>query len=338
MIQLLYIGNRLRQGRANVSAIDALGPLLENEGYGVYYASTKNNKLVRMFDMLMAVIRYGHKVDVVLIDTYSTLNFYYALSVSQICRMLNIPYIPILHGGHLERRLKHNPKMSQLVFGHSRANVAPSGYIKTVFERYGYKELKFIPNAIQIDRYPILQKEYTDIRLLWVRSFSEIYNPCMAVRVLKTLRDQGFLARLCMVGPDSDGSLKKVKMLADALEVEVEFTGKLSKQEWIQLSEQYNFFINTTTVDNMPVSVMEAMALGFPVISTDVGGMPYLIENKENGLLVPNNAVDAMAKAVTMLYGDEVLRNKIINGARKKAEQLDWGMVKQAWHDVLKGL
>ena len=64
------------------------------------------------------------------------------------------------------------------------------------------------------------------------------------------------------------------------------FTGKLSKQEWRDLSKDYNVFINTTNFDNTPVSVIEAMALGIPVVSTNVGGLPFLITDKVDGVLV----------------------------------------------------
>ena len=86
-----------------------------------------------------------------------------------------------------------------------------------------------------------------------------------------------FDATLAMIGPDVDGSLTKVKDLARKKNLDVNFTGKLSKPEWINYSKDFNVFINTTNFDNTPVSVIEAMALGLPVVSTNVGGMPFLI-------------------------------------------------------------
>ena len=68
-----------------------------------------------------------------------------------------------------------------------------------------------------------------------------------------------------MVGPNKDGTLNDVQQLIDRYELHdsVEITGVLSKSEWHKKSEEFDIFINTTNVDNTPISVIEAMALGF---------------------------------------------------------------------------
>ena len=286
MKNLLYIGNNLNTAKTNVSSIQILGEKLESEGYNLKYASSYSYKLLRLIEMVWCCIRYSQWTDAVLIDTYSTQNFYFALICSQVCRIFSIPYFPILHGGDLPSRLQRSPKKSRLVFENAKTNISPSLYLKSKFEEFGYENIQFIPNAIQIENYSVKSKNYKSIRLLWVRSFSKIYNPEMAIQVLKALLDNGFKADLCMFGPDSHGSLEAVKALAKKLGVDVKFTGKLDKKEWHKLSEQYNIFVNTTNFDNMPVSVIEAIALGLPVISTNVGGIPNLIQHEKEGLLV----------------------------------------------------
>ena len=335
MNQILYIGNNLRKKNANVTFMSTLGPLLEDEGFLLDYASSKPNKVARLLDMLFSVVRIGRHKDVVLIDTYGTQNFYYALLVSQMCRVLNIGYISILHGGTLPLRLEKSPKMSNWIFKNSRFNVAPSKYFKTIFEHYGFNNIRYIPNTIEIKNYSFLKRNYDAPKILWVRSFSEMYNPSMAIKVLKCLKDSKIDSKLCMVGPDSDGSLDNTKDLANELNLDVKFTGKLSKQDWIKLSEDYNIFINTTNIDNTPVSVIEAMALGLPIVSTNVGGIPYLIENKKHGILVEKNNVDAMADAILSLFNNPIQREIMIANARNLAETFDWQRVKTQWNEIL---
>ncbi|MGG5488360.1 glycosyltransferase family 4 protein [Gaetbulibacter sp. PBL-D1] len=334
MKNVLYIGNNLRGNHRNPSYITVLGPLLEREGYSVRYASSKANIVLRLLEMLYAVIKHRKRTDCVLIDTYSTLNFYYAFAVSQLCRLLKLDYVPILHGGNLPKRLHRTPKLSDMIFNHAKQNVSPSYYLYERFKVHGMANLTFIPNVISIDNYPFKERSYTTIKLLWVRSFSVLYNPELAVRVLKTLLDKGYKASLCMVGPDSDGTLVNVKALASTLGVEVTFTGKLSKAAWTQLSQDYNCFINTTNFDNTPVSVIEAMALGLPIVSTNVGGMPYLIQHQQEGLLVAPESVEAMVEAILYLFEHATEREHMIANARAVAESFDWNRVKQLWKEV----
>ncbi len=336
MKKLLYIGNQLSQKDKTVTTIDTLSKLLYNEGYDIVTASSKINKGLRLVDMLRHVIKYRNKVDFVLIDTYSTSNFYYAYLCSLLCRLLKLKYLPILHGGKLPVRLENSPKLSKSIFNNSYKNIAPSEYIKSSFENLGYSNIKVIPNSIEIDNYKFQQRKIVDVRLLWVRSFTSIYNPNLAIEVLFKLKQQDINALLCMVGPDNDGSLEKAREYAQELNVEVKFTGKLSKSEWIELSTNYNIFINTTNFDNMPVSVIEAMALGLPIISTNVGGIPFLIENEKDGLLINPNDADLFVETIIKIRRESKDCNEMVSNARRTVELFDWETVKQKWFKVLK--
>ena len=122
MKHLLYIGNQLSQQGKTQTTIDTLSHLLRLEQYHVICASKQRNQWSRLLDMLYHVIKYSKQIDYVLIDTYSTLNFQYAFWVSQLCRVLNLKYIPILHGGSLPDRLQNNPKLSALFLTNSVAS------------------------------------------------------------------------------------------------------------------------------------------------------------------------------------------------------------------------
>ncbi|WP_299334694.1 glycosyltransferase family 4 protein [uncultured Psychroserpens sp.] len=335
MKSILYIGNKLQNKTSNISSIHILGDLLSGEGYTMYYASTVSNKVLRLLDMILALLRRVRKVDVVIIDTYSTHNFYFALIISQLCRLFRRDYIPSLNGGNLPARLKKHPKMCGLIFNHAKCSVSPSLYLKNSFKNYGYDNVKYIPNTLKIENYQVYPKSYEAPKLLWVRSFSKIYNPKLAIHVFAKLKTLYPEAELCMVGPDSDGTLKQIEDLVKSLKLNVKLTGKLSKTEWIRLSKAYNIFINTTNFDNTPVSVIEAMALGLPVVSTNVGGMPFLISNDDAGILVQPNNQDEMIEAIVQLLNDKAKREKIIKNARAQVEQFDWENVKKLWIKIL---
>lgn len=334
MRNLLYIGNKLNNESSNITTIETLGNHLLDEGYNVTFSSSRINKVLRLLDMVYSVIKNSKRIDYVLIDTYSTLNFYYAFIISQLCRQLKLKYIPILHGGDLPNRLSKNPKLSRDIFKNAFINVSPSLYLKQIFEDFGFHNIEYIPNSIEIKNYPFVKKKVVKPKLFWLRSYKKIYNPLMAVEVVKNLKNKGLHAELCMVGPDGDGSFLFAQKLARDLDVDVNFNLKMKKEAWIELSKTYNIFINTTNFDNMPVSVIEAMALGFPIVSTNVGGLPKLINDGEDGLLVDKDDVDAMANQIIKLVGDPELVDQLNKKARAKAERFNWDIVKLKWIEL----
>ena len=336
MKNLLYIGNKLSVHGFTPTTIETLGLSFEGEGYIVHYASSKKNKIGRFLDMLLKTVRYQKQAHYVIIDTYSTSNFWYAFAVSQLCRILDLRYIPILHGGNLPNRLKKSPKLSAMIFNNAYKNIAPSRYLMHYFNEAQIKNLIYIPNTIAINEYPFKEREKVAPRLLWVRSFAKIYNPKMAVDVLKLLKTDYPEATLCMVGPEKDGSLQETKEYAKSLNLKVEFTGRLSKKEWASLASHYDIFINTTNFDNTPVSVVEAMALGLPVVTTNVGGIPFLVENNKQALLIPVGDVKAMANAIKEICDNQELAIILSQNGRELVECFDWHSVKQKWVEILR--
>lgn len=318
------------------TSIETLGSFLEAEGFTVYYASSKKSKFFRLLEMINMTFKYAKKVDYVLIDTYSTKNFWYAFIISQMCRVLGVKYIPKLHGGDLPSRIVRTKFFSNLIFKNAFINIAPSYYLYEAFKKNGYTNLKYIPNTIELQLYPQSDKEFKTPKLLWVRSFAKIYNPLMAVKVFIDLKKIYPEAKLCMIGPKKDDSYEKTVRFAKKNNVEILFTGKLSKEEWIAMSEEYNVFINTTHFDNTPISVIEAMALGLPVVSTNVGGIPYLLEHNTNALLVSNDNAEEMLSQIKRLFEEAGLAAAISKHAKETVQSFDWEIVKKQWIDLLK--
>ncbi len=157
----------------------------------------------------------------------------------------------------------------------------------------------------------------------------------LTVKVYEKLLKKYPEAKLCMVGPEKDGSLKKCMEYAREKELPISFPGKMKKKEWAALSVNYDFFINSTDVDNTPISVIEAMALGLPVVSTDVGGMPYLIDHMKDGYLVPQKNADDMLLALEELLEDPEKTANMAQAAYEKVRKFDWKIVREEWRKVL---
>ena len=334
--KILYIGNKLTKHGKNPTGVEFIGKMLSNS-FEVYSFSNKLNPISRFIDIVLKTIKFAPRVDFVLIDCYSRSYFYIVVAVAFLSKAFRTKYIPILHGGELANRVKKNPILGKFVFGGSFMNVAPSNYLYSKFEEMNFKVLS-IPNVLPIEKYNFKLRENYGPKLLFVRSFHEIYNPQLAVNVLAELIKRYDDVELCMVGPDTDGTKNICENLAIDLGIQdrVKFTGKLAKHEWISLSEKYDLFINPTNFDNTPVSVMEAMALGLAIVSTNATGLPYLLKHENVALLSPVKDVSAMVNSVVRYVENQDFTKKIVNNAREQVEKYDENIVLSQWETLLK--
>jgi glycosyltransferase involved in cell wall biosynthesis len=332
--RILYIGNNTSKKTKYGSSILLVSSLLKKEGYIVKVVSDKKHILYRLLDMCFSIIKYRNQTDYILIDTFSSLNFYSALFTSQLARLLKLKYIPVLRGGNLPFRIDKNPYLSRLIFSNSHINVAPSNYLKVAFEKRKYITV-LIPNILTLEDYTYLKRKEIKPNLLWVRAFKKLYNPILAIKVLSLVKKELSEVRLCMVGPQKDDSYTEVVSLVKKLHLEdaVEITGVLPKNVWHQKAEGFDILINTTNFDNTPNSVIEAMALGLTIVSTNVGGMPYLIDHNVDGVLVGKESPELMANAIIKLIKEN--NQRLSSKARVKAESFGWETVKEQWFKIL---
>ncbi len=336
MPKVLYIGNKLAQHGYTPTSVEYLGSQLM-QLYPVDRVSAYKNWVFRLLDALTTLVKNRKAYQLVLIDTFSTWNFYYAWLCARFARFLGIPYILLINGGNFPVRLANSPRLTRLLLRPAYVIITQSDYLKEACKKRGF-DAKVIPNFIHVENYSYKPRPRVGPHLLWVRSFQKLYNPAMAIEVVKALRTEIPDIQLTMVGPDKDGSLKacleKVKKLE--LEDHVTFTGKLSKKEWINQSSKADIFINTTNFDNRPISVLEAMALGFPIVSTNAGGLPYLIEEGQTGLLVEKGNTEGMVHAIQQLLANPDWAAQLSQNARKEAEKYDWSQVKPQWDALIK--
>ena len=153
------------------------------------------------------------------------------------------------------------------------------------------------------------------------------------------MRDSG-VRGIDRVDPFKDfhhGLLERTRRTAADLGVadRVSFPGGIPQADVPAWLDSSDIFLNTTDINNTPVSVMEAMAAGLCVVSTDVGGIPFLLSDGEDALLVPAGDAAAMASAVRRLIGDERFSTQLSAVARQRAEGWDWSVVLPLWTGLL---
>jgi len=315
---ILFLGNILGKHDFNPTYLELLSGDLKH--YPICTVSHYKNKYFRLIHMVVVFYRHIFSTKLVVIDTYSTFAFNFALIMSFISRWHRKPYILNLSGGDLENRLI-NSKSFKTILYYSTLNISPSRFIFEKLQQHNFQSL-YIPNYLNLDLYPYYRRTSFSPKILWVRSFHKIYNPEMAIEVLKLVKKKYSNCNLCMVGPFKDDSIVHVRALSKKYKLNsyLDLTGKISKKKIIEISKDFDFFINTTNLDNLPISVLEAMALGLPIISTNVGGLPFFL-NEANSILVNKNDSVAMANAIIKIIEAPQFGTGLSESARETVKE-----------------
>jgi glycosyltransferase involved in cell wall biosynthesis len=283
--------------------------------------------------MVSTVWRQRRNYIIAQVDVFSGPAFLWAEVVCGILQLLNKPFVLTLHGGNLPAFARRWPRRVQRLLRGAVAVTSPSPFLHEEMKSFR-SDLLMLPNALDLNRYQFRLRRYPRPRLVWVRAFHESYNPSLAPRMLAELIHEYPDISLVMIGPDKgDGSLQKTKQVAAQSGVleHMSFPGPIPKNQIPTWLSEGDIFVNTTNVDNTPVSVLEAMASGLCIVTTNVGGIPYLLQHERDGLLVNPNDPVAMAAAVRRFLTDPALAESLSTGARNKAEQYDWSMIMPQW-------
>ena len=293
--------------------------------------SDSPNRYVRLADITKTLIEQRHNYDILVLAVFSGRSFVVEDIASKISCLLGKRIVMFLHGGAMPTFMAKFPNWTRRVFSRADVIVAPSSFLRRAIEPYGF-EARIIPNVIDLSRYTFRHRERIAPRLFWMRSFEQVYNPLMAVRVLARLRSTMHDASLVMGGKDK-GLEDAARRLAHSLDLgeSVRFPSFLPSVSKIREANAADIFINTNHVDNMPVAVVEAWAMGLPVVATAVGGIPHLITDGETGLLVQDDDDAGMAEAVKHLLKDSRLAGKLSKNGRSLAEQSSWQQVRPQW-------
>lgn len=310
---------------------------LRGRGWQIETVSEKHSRWLRAADIAFSTLRLGETTGAAMMEVYSGRNFILADMASAIVQSKGLPIVMVLHGGSLPKTFESHPEWARRVLGRATALVAPSEYLARAARETLRMNATVIPNIADVGSYGFRQRRQLRPRLFWMRGFHDIYDPRMAVRVLGRLVKDYPDARLAMAGR-ADANQEAVRRYAATcgLSERVTFPGFLDLEGKNRLAGESDVFINTSRVDNMPVAVLEACAMGLPVVATRVGGIADLLTDSKNALLVPAGDAEAMAGAVRRLIEDAGLTERLTAAGRELAMASTPERVLPRWFEVFR--
>ena len=331
-MRLLLVAPLLSGAGRVPDVFEALGPLLRAEGHEVTMTSTRVASVPRATEQAWTAIRRRRRTDVTVVHLYSGRAFAVEDLVSAVA---GGRLVGVLAGGGLPDFAARHPRWVRRVLGRFDHLVAPSAHLARWAAAVTSTPVTVIPNPLDLGPYPFRVREQVRPAVLWLRAYHDIYAPEVAVEAVARL--DGF--RLTMVGDDK-GRRASVVALAEQLGVadRVQVGGFAGPEEKRALFEGHDVFLNTSRVDNRPVSVVEAAACGLCVVSTAVGGIPDLVVDGESALLVPPDDPAAVAAAVDRLVADPALAGRLSAGGRAVADAGTPDRVVAQWSRLLHDL
>jgi len=215
-------------------------------------------------------------------------------------------------------------------------NVVPSDFLRDVFSGFGI-EAAVVPNVVDLEKFAFRRRESVRPRLLSTRNFEGLYRLDCTLRAFRVVQDRYPEATLTLVG---DGSRRRhLESLVEELGLRgVSFEGRVSPGEIQRHYQRADVYVQTPDIDNMPASVLEAYACGVPVVSTDAGGVPAILDDSVHGLLAPRGDHEAVAKCILRLLEEPGLAERLAANSRATCDDYTWARVRPKWLSLYRQL
>lgn len=296
--------------------------------------------LFRLLPYKLALWRAAGRADVMHVMASSGWSWYmFAVPAIYIARRRGTPVIVNYRGGGAAEFFDRGGSWAIRALKRADVVVVPSGFLRGVFGKLGV-DGRVIPNTIDLSRFQPRRRPLgrADKHVIVTRNLEPIYDISTALRAFAQVKAELPRARLTVAG--SGPELGKLQQLARDLGVAdaVDFPGRIDNDQMDALYASADLMLNPSTVDNMPISILEAFASGVPVVSTDVGGVPFIAEDGRTALLVPPRDAEAMAGAMLRLLRDDAFAERVAAAGLSESQHYAWPVVREQWLAAYRGV
>jgi len=328
--KILFVGNYEKSVGGISGQIEILRECLLKEEITAEIFTTKRCILVRFFLIFLLVFK-ASRYHILHIHGCSYVGGFFPIVIGTISgKLLKKKTIVTYHGGEAAIFFKKYPGFIKYFFSLADEITVQSGFLEDVFANYGIK-VNVIPNILNFEYAKFRQREIIRPVLIVTRSLNRIYNIECAIRAFDIIKMKYHDASLIIVG-DGPEMINLKNLVKNMNLVDVYFKGRVPNNNIFDELNEADIFVNPTTKDNMPVSVLEALACGLPVVSTNVGGIPKIIKDRLSGLLVDNNDHAEMATRITELIENHSLFKAMILNGVGLLERHKWHSVRDKWY------
>ena len=306
--------------------VELLRKHLREEGHVADTFSTKGTIFQRLV-LLHRVRKVARGYDVLHVHCCSGWGFLPAVAGITAGLRLKKRVVLTYHGGGGEHFFGRHPRLVRYYLTRTDANIVLTGFLAETFEKHRLP-YTVIPNILEVDGHHFRLRDPLKPDYICTRAHEELYNiPCI-LRAFQKVQSELPEATLTLVG---DGSQHTALMqMANNIGLRnVTFTGHVDNHAIYRQLGQADILISTPTVDNMPVSLLEAMNAGLLVISSRVGGVPYMIDDGKTGLLFESDNDNELAGKMLWAVEHPAEVGTIIQQAHNTVNNYHWEKIRE---------
>ncbi|MBR4390575.1 MAG: glycosyltransferase family 4 protein [Bacteroidales bacterium] len=325
MKRVLFVCNYKPKVGGISGQVEILQRKLREEGYKADIFSTKASvwKRLRLLPQLRRKVR---EYDIVHVHCCSEWGFLPAVMGVSVGKRLGKRVVLTYHGGGGESFFDKHPKLVHRYLTRTDANIVLSGFLARIFEKH-HLPYVIIPNIVDLDSSLFRERIPLRPRFVCIRAHEELYNiPCI-LRAFQQVQIQIPEATLMLVGA---GTLHEdlIQQVEQMKLPNVTFTGRVDNSEIVNYLDQADIMLSAPKVDNMPVSLIEAMNVGLFIVSSNVGGVPYMIEDGKSGLLFESDNDVELAEKMLWALNHQLESKEIIMRAFQSVKKYSWENVR----------
>lgn len=328
MMKILQIAN-YKPGVGGISSqVELLSNHLLNEGIPCKIVSTKGSLLSRI-KSVFSILKQGRDCDVFHIHACSNRGFFPAVIGITLGRISKKKILLTYHGGDAEAFFSKHPHLVRRYLLKTDHNIVLSGFLGSVFDKYGIP-YTIIPNILEFRQDLFRLRDTIRPKFICIRSLRPIYNIECILKAFSLVQQELPAATLMLVGDGTDRERLEEFVSAHSIP-NVTFVGRVPNSDIPSYLDNADIMLSSPIIDNMPISLLEGFCSGLLVISSSVGGVPYMIENGRNGLLFESDNHQQLAEQMLHACSHQDESKSMILNAYNCMAKYSWQSIKDSY-------
>ncbi len=213
--------------------------------------------------------------------------------------------------------------VQKFVARQAKTIIVPSEYLKKIIGMWGIDQEKIIViyNAFEAPRFGVFKKNTNEIIIISAGRLVPWKGFKVLIEVFEKLSKQFSDLKLVIIGDGPERKNLELQITNSKLNDKIILLGAVSRQKVLEYLSSANIFVLNTAYEGFSHQILEAMALGVPVVTTNIGGNPEIVKNGENGFLVEFNDTKILMIKITEILESKDLAEKFSQKSKEDASK-----------------